>query len=475
MATRLDEMMASRRQIRATRLSQGKAVYPTRTKREHTVAQALLLSHDENVAVAGRIRRERGHGNIFFFDLEDQSGRVQLVAKSDVTGDFEDLSDLQVGDFAAVQGKRFATNSGQESILIESWQLLSKAIRPLPSEWYGLSDEEERYRQRSLDLIMNPEVREVFIKRTKILQAVRRTLDDLGFLEVETPTLQPLYGGANARPFVTHINAWDIPQYLKISDELYLKRLIIGGIDKVYEIDHNFRNEGVDRSHNPEFSMIEVYEAYTDYNRMMELTELMYRNAAIAATGSAVVPWGEHTFDFSQPWRRLPMLQGIQEYLGLDAESLNDNQLRQELHSRKLKVPEPWVRGLAIAELFSAAEENLVQPTFVTDFPRETTSLCKPIPDRPHLIERFEPYIAGMEIGNAYTELNDPILQRQFWLEEREGDPEAHPLDEDFLEAMEFGMPPTGGLGLGIDRMVMLLTGQTKIRDVIFFPTMKSR
>ncbi len=473
MATRLDEMMASRQTVRTNRLTRGESVYPQDGHKRHTNAQALALPDGETVEVAGRIRAMRGHGKIRFVDIVDDTGKIQVVLKSDVAAAFEQIDDFHTGDFLRVEGERFLTRANEPSVLVKNFTMLAKALRPLPDNWYGFSDEEERYRRRYVDLNMNEDVKTVFRQRSAIISSIRKTLDESGFLEVETPTLQPLYGGANARPFITHINAWDIPQYLKISDELYLKRLIVGGFDRVYEIDHNFRNEGVDRTHNPEFTMMECYGAYLDYNDMMDLTEEMYRNAALAVHGTAQVEFQGVTLDFSKRWRRLPMKEGIREYLGIDVDSLSDDELRAALFQHKLKYEGEWIRGLAVAKLFEPVEEKLIQPTFVTDMPRETTSLCKPHRQDATLIERFEPYINGWEVGNAYTELNDPVLQRQFWEEERADDPEAHPLDEDFLEALEYGMPPTGGLGLGIDRMVMLLTNQTKIRDVILFPTMR--
>lgn len=473
MATRLDEMMESRQTVRTNRLTHGQSVYPQDGHKRHTNAQALSIVDGETVEVAGRIRAMRGHGKIRFIDIVDESGKIQLVFKSDITADFDQIDDFHTADFIRAEGTRFLTNANEPSVQVERFTMLAKTLRPLPDTWYGFSDEEERYRRRYVDLLMNEDVRKVFKQRSEIMRSVRRTLDESGFLEVETPTLQPLYGGANARPFVTHINAWDIPQYLKISDELYLKRLIVGGFDKVYEIDHNFRNEGVDRTHNPEFTMMECYSAYADYDDMMNITEEIYRNAAMAVHGTTQVEFQGVTIDFGTRWRRLPMKEGIREYLNIDVDALTDDELRAALAHHKLKYEGEWIRGLAIAKLFEPVEEKLIQPTFVTDMPRETTSLCKPHRREPSLIERFEPYINGWEVGNAYTELNDPVLQRQFWEEEREGDPEAHPLDEDFIESLEYGMPPTGGLGLGIDRMVMLLTNQTKIRDVILFPTMK--
>ncbi len=464
-----------RTEIRDRWIEQNKIPYPQDGQKSHTNREALEAEHDSRVTIAGRIRAQRGHGKIRFMDIEDESGRIQVVIRSNEVNNFSDVDDFSLGDFIRVTGTRFATNSNEESVKAQEVELLSKTLRTLPDAWGDnkLKDEETRYRLRSVDLTLYPERREIFRKRSQIISSVRETLGGFGFMEVETPTLQPLYGGANARPFITHINVWDMPMYLRISPELYLKYLIMGGYDKVYEITKNFRNEGVDRTHNPEFTMMECYSAYWDYNDMMNLTEMIYENAARAANGTPVVEYQGTKIDFSQPWRRLPMKQAIHEYLAINVDELNDDQLKQAITDHNLEYEGAWIRGLGIATLFEAVEDKLIQPTFITDFPRETTTLCKPHRDDPELIERFEPYIMGWEIGNAYTELNDPVLQRKFWEEERADDPEAHPLDEGFIEAMEYGMPPTGGLGLGIDRMVMLLTNQTKIRDVILFPTMK--
>ncbi len=472
-SSRLDDIRQSRLHVRQELIERGTNPYPQEAHKTHTNTQALEELDGRSVQIAGRIRALRGHGKIRFIDLIDESGKIQVVCKADATDNFAEVESLQTSDFLRVSGERFLTQANEPSVLARRIELLAKAIRPLPDTWYGLSDEEERYRRRYVDLNLNEAVKNVIRARTAIMQSVRKTLDEAGFLEVETPTLQPLYGGANARPFVTHINAWDIPQYLKISDELYLKRLIVGGFDKVYEIDHNFRNEGVDRTHNPEFSMMECYAAYADYTDMMTLTEKIYQNAALAVHGTTRFEYQGTTIELAGAWRRLPMKDGIKEYLNIDVDQLSDDQLREEIKKQGLEYAGEWKRGLGIAALFEAVEPKLIQPTFVTDMPRETTSLCKPHRKDPSLIERFEPYIFGWEVGNAYTELNDPVLQRQYWAEERTEDEEKHPLDEDFIEALEYGMPPTGGLGLGIDRLVMLLTNQTKIRDVILFPTMK--
>lgn len=475
MSSRLDEMMQARQETRANLLAQEINPYPQASDRTHTNEQALAESEGKRVKIAGRIRALRGHGQIRFVDVHDEHTRLQVVFKSDETPNFEFIDQFHIGDFIQVVGDRFTTKAGEPSVLAKDFFMLSKSLRPLPDNWYGFSDEEERFRRRYVDLIMNPEVAKVFRQRSAIITAIRQTLDEAGYLEVETPTLQPIYGGANAEPFVTHINAWDITQYLKISDELYLKRLIIGGFEKVYEIDHNFRNEGVDRTHNPEFTMMECYSAYADYNDMMDLTEKLYQRAAIAVHGSTQFEYQGTMIDVAGPWPRLPMKAAIKQYLDIDVDQLDDAELMEAIRRHKVEYKGQWVRGLGIATLFEAVEPLLIQPVFITDMPRETTSLCKPHREDPTLIERFEPYIAGWEVGNAYTELNDPVLQRKFWEDERADDPEAHPLDEDFIEALEYGMPPTGGLGIGIDRMVMLITNQTKIRDVIFFPTMRPR
>ncbi len=467
------EIIEQRQAIRQQLIDQKIPPYPQDGHKTHTNTQALAAGEGEMVTVAGRIKAMRGHGKIRFFDLEDETGKLQVVLQFDVVKNIEFADKFDVGDFMRATGKRYVTKAGQQSVLVETFDMLTKAIRQMPDSWSDLKDEETRYRKRTIDLAMHKEVRDVFYKRSIITQSVRDTLIKTGFLEVETPVMQPLYGGANARPFTTHINAWDLDLYLRISDELYLKRLIMGGIDKVFEIGHNFRNEGVDRTHNPEFTMMECYAAYWDYNDMMNITEEIYRDAAKAATGSMQVEYQGTIIDFEPKWRRLTMKDGIKEYLKIDVDALSDDELRKAIKEHGGEYKGEWIRGLGIAELFGAVEKNLIQPTFVIDLPRETTSLCKPHRSDPTLIERFEPYIFGIEIGNAYTELNDPILQRQFWEEERAGDPESHPLDENFIEAMEYGMPPTGGLGLGIDRMVMLLTNQTKLRDVILFPLMK--
>lgn len=487
MAKPLEEL----RKIRLQKLEKIKKLevdpYPARCQRKQTASQALNLM-GRKVAVTGRIMAIRGHGGIQFADLQDESGKIQLVFKKDKlqASSLTLLALLDIGDFLAAQGKIFKTQAGEVSVLVKDFQLLAKTLRPLPSKWHGLKDVEERYRKRHLDLIMNPQVKKTFEIRSKIISAIREFLDSQGFIEVETPTLQEIYGGASARPFVTHHSTLDYDFYLKISDELYLKRLIIGGFEKVYEIDKDFRNEGIDRFHNPEFTMMECYWAYADYNQMMELTEELYVFVAKKVLGTTKVRFGPRQIDFKPPWQKLTMKKGLKKYAKIDVDKLSDKEIQNLLKKHQLIVEERptltgvaagFNRGVAIATLFELVEPHLIQPTFVTDFPKETTALCKPKIEDPTLIERFEPYIAGFEVGNAYSELNDPLVQKEFFEAQvkaaKSGDTQAHPMDEPFLEAMEYGMPPMGGLGLGIDRIVMLLTNSQNIRDVILFPTLK--
>lgn len=461
--------------------------YPAKSKRIHTISIARKMM-GKKVTVAGRIRSLRPHGKITFADIEDASGKIQLFfSQQELPGEnYEFLTNFDLGDFIESSGEVFKTQAGEISVRVSDFKLLTKSIRPLPSNWYGLKDVEERYRKRYLDLLMNPQVREVFVKRTKIISAVRDFLDQKGFLEVETPTLQEIYGGANARPFKTRHNALGYDFFLKISDELYLKRLIIGGFERVYEIDKDFRNEGIDRSHNPEFTMMECYWAYADYEDMMKLTEELYQTVALQVLGTTKITFGENKIDLKLPWKKITMKEAIKKYANFDVDKLTDDQIKDLLKKHNLEpenkptltgVAAGFNRGVAIATLFELVEPYLIQPTFVYDFPKETTALCKQKEGERDLIERFEPYIAGFEIGNAYSELNDPIVQKEFFEEQlkaaKSGDEEAHPMDKAFLEAMEYGMPPTGGLGLGIDRMVMLFTNNASISDVILFPTLK--
>lgn len=434
------------------------------------------------VAVAGRVMAVREMGKLSFATLMDGSGKIQIILREGDTPKetwdfFKKYTDS--GDFIGVMGIVTRTKRGELSIIAREIVLLSKSLLPLPEKWHGLQDKEERYRKRYLDLIMNPEVKEVFVKRAKIIEAIREFLNAKGFLETDTPILQSLYGGANARPFQTHLHALNIPLYLRISDELYLKRLIVGGFEKVYEICRDFRNEGIDKTHNPEFTMIELYQAYADYNAMMDLCEEIWRYAAQKVLGTTLIEYQGVKIDLGKKWRRVSMLDLLKEEK-IDVEKMNDEQLLELAKKEKVKL-QSESRGMVIAGLFEHfCEKDLIQPTFVLDYPEETTPLCKEKRDwkgKTNLVERFEPYIAGMEVGNAYSELNDPLKQKElFEKQEKElarGDTEAHPYDQDFVEALETGMPPTGGLGIGIDRMVMLFTHQPSIRDILFFPFMK--
>lgn len=482
-----DQKVTDTIEIRRERLKKirdmGINPYPHSSGRQQANNEAKNMM-DKQVVIVGRIMGKRGHGKLVFFDLVDESDKIQVFISHKVVGEeqFKLVSLLDLGDFIEVSGQIFKTVAGEISIRCSSLKILSKALQPLPNTWYGLQNVEDRYRKRYLDFVVNPESKKIIELRSKIVSEVRKLLEEKGFLEIETPTLQPIYGGANARPFKTYYNALEQDFYLKISDELYLKRLIIGGFEKVFEIDHNFRNEGIDATHNPEFTMMECYWAYADYNQIMELTEEIYSKVSKKVLGTTKVNYNGFDVDLKAPWQRLTMADAIKKYLKVDVDKLNDEELK--LKAKKLNVEEgirggQFNRGLTIASLFELVEEKLINPVFITDFPKETTSLCKLHRDNPELIERFEPYIGGKEIGNAYTELNDPDLQRHFFEEElkakADGNDETHPLDEDFLTSMEYGMPPTGGLGLGIDRMVMIMTGTHSIRDIIAFPTLRSK
>lgn len=483
----MEILITDTEQVRRERLRKlremGINPYPHSSKRQQTNREAKEML-DTQVVVTGRIMGKRGHGKLVFLDIVDETDKIQVFISYKLVGEeqFNLVNLLDIGDFIEVSGKVFKTVAGEISVQCVFIKILSKALQPFPSIWYGLQNVEDRYRKRYLDFIINPESKKIIELRSKIVAEVRKILSEKGFLEVETPTLQPIYGGANAKPFKTHYNALKEDFYLKISDELYLKRLIIGGFEKVFEIDHNFRNEGVDATHNPEFTMMECYWAYADYHQMMELTEEMYEKVAHSVLGTTKVIYEGLEIDLKTPWERVTMSEAIKKHLNIDVEKLNDEELKQK--ATELKV-EPgkrgglFNRGLTVASIFELVEENLIGPVFITDFPKETTSLCKLHRDNSELIERFEPYIGGKEVGNAYTELNDPDLQRHFFGEEvkakADGNDETHPLDEDFLTAMEYGMPPAGGLGLGIDRMVMIMTGSHSIRSVIAFPTLRSK
>jgi lysyl-tRNA synthetase class 2 len=436
------------------------------------------------VKTAGRVMAVRDMGNLIFSTIQDGYGKMQIVLQTGETKD-KDLElfkqHVDSGDFIGVEGIVFRTKRGEISVLAKSVEMLSKGILPLPEKWHGLTDKEERYRKRYLDLIMNPEVKKVFETREKIIEAIREFLKSRGFNEVETPYLQSVYGGAAAKPFKTHLNALDTDLFLAISPELYLKRLIVGGFDKVFTIARNFRNEGIDKWHNPEFTMMEIYEAYADYNDMMKLFEDIYEYVCKKVFGKTKLQFGDKEIEFKAPWRRVTMAQIIKECAGIDVEKMSDKELFKFCKENNVEVKDNnW--GMLVCSIFEHyCEEKIVQPTFVIDHPCESTPLCKTHRDLKYckkLIERFEPFCMGAELGNAYSELNNPIRQRELLEEQQKqlgaGNEEANPYDEDFVNALEIGMPPTGGVGLGIDRMIMLLTNSQSIRDVIFFPFMKN-
>jgi len=433
------------------------------------------------VRLAGRVISIREHGKTGFMNIADSTGNVQLYIRKDRVGEqkFDDIyKRLDIGDIVGVEGWIFKTRTGELTVFIEDFTLLAKSLRPLPEKWHGLKDKETRYRQRYVDLIVNPEVKNVFLIRTKVIQTIREFLNERGFLEVETPTLQPIYGGASARPFITHHNALGINLYLRIADELYLKRLIVGGIEKVYEICKDFRNEGMDRDHNPEFTMMELYQAYSDYQDIMALTEELVSYTVRKIHGSNVISYQGDEIDFTPPWKRIPMLGAIKESLGMDISQKSREELTGIASKYDIETGEHTTRGKIISLLFEAlVEHNLVQPTFITDHPVEVSPLAKKKVDDPSLTERFEMFIGRLELGNAFSELNDPIDQRERFLDQAKqreaGDEEAQMMDEDFIRALEYGMPPTGGLGIGIDRLVMLLTDMPSLRDVILFPQMR--
>ncbi|MEW6060886.1 MAG: lysine--tRNA ligase [Bacteroidota bacterium] len=491
----LNELMKRRREELEQLKAAGINPYPYEFERNATAKDILDNYKDDMpqwiVSVAGRIVSLRRMGKASFCHVQDMTGKIQIYLKRDDLGEaYDHFKLLDIGDIIGVEGFVFKTKTGEISVHAQRYVLLAKSLRPLPVvkekvdeqgnkvTFDPFSDKELRYRQRYVDLVVNPEVRQTFIKRSLIIRQMRKFLDEKNFLEVETPALQPLYGGASARPFITHHNALDIPLYLRIADELYLKRLIVGGFDGVYEIAKDFRNEGMDRTHNPEFTMMELYVAYKDYRWMMELVEQMIHSIAVALNGSASVKLREHTIDFTPPWRRITMFGAIEEYTGRQLRGKNEAELRAIAKELHIELDPTLGSGKIIDEIFSVkVQPYLIQPTFIMDYPVELSPLAKKHRSEEGLVERFEGFINGQEICNAFSELNDPIDQRarfeeQVRLRER-GDEEAQTLDEDFLRALEYGMPPTAGLGIGIDRLVMVLTQQDHIRDVIFFPHMR--
>jgi lysyl-tRNA synthetase class 2 len=476
------ELIDHRRQKLDSWRTAGINPYPHEFKRTHE-AQSVLNSFEslegKRVVAAGRIVSWRAHGKSTFFHILDGTGKIQCYAKADVLGErYAQLDWFDLGDFVGVEGDVFKTRTGEVTINIASFTLLSKSLRPLPEKWHGLQDTELRYRRRYLDLVSNDEVRDLFRKRTQIVSEIRAFLDKLGFMEVETPVLQPLYGGAAARPFITHHNALDTDLYLRIADELYLKRLIVGGFERVYEVCKDFRNEGIDRDHNPEFTMIECYAAYWDYRDVMKMLRDLYVHVTTVVNGKPEITFDGQIIDLSQPWPEYPLLDIIKDRTGVDMSDTDPVRARAEAKRIHVDIPDNASYGKVVDEIFSQkVQPELVGPTFITDYPEEISPLAKKHRSKPGLVERFELFMCRKELGNAFTELNDPIDQRARFMAMAEaanrGDEEAHQLDEDFLLALEHGMPPTGGLGFGVDRMVMAITGAPSIREVILFPTLR--
>ncbi len=436
----------------------------------------------KEVSIAGRLMAKRGMGKTSFCDLHDLDGKIQLFFKINDLGElsYEEFKKLDIGDIVGVKGTVFKTRMGEISVRVSEYTLLSKSLRPLPEKFHGLKDTDIRYRQRYLDLIVNPEVRKTFILRSKIISSIRSFLNDKGFLEVDTPLLNTIPGGAAAKPFITHHNALDIDLYLRISPELYLKRLIVGGLDKVYEMGRMFRNEGMSVKHNPEFTLLELYEAYTDYRGMMELTENLITHAAKEALGTLEIEYQEQKIDLSLPWTRITMTDAVKKYTGIDFDTLSFEDAVLKAKEKGIELNEHLSKGEILNLFFEEyVEANLIQPTFVINYPVEVSPLTKRKPDKPELTERFELFITGREFANAYSELNDPIDQKERFLAQvrkRElGDEEANMMDEDYVISLEHGLPPTGGLGIGIDRLIMLFTDSYSIRDVLLFPTMKPK
>lgn len=437
---------------------------------------------DVDVKIAGRVMALRKHGKAVFADLEDQAGRIQVYVKANLIGadSFEIFKDISVGDIVGITGSIFKTRTGELTVLANKFTLLTKTLRTLPEKWHGLTDTEIRYRKRYLDLIANQEIKELFIERSKVIKYVRDFLDNKGFLEVETPVLQPIPGGATATPFVTHHLSLHQDLYLKIAPELYLKRLLVGGLEKVYELNRNFRNEGISTKHNPEFTMLELYEAYANYHTMMDIAEEMVCDILTKLKGTLIIPYQDKMLNFTPPWKRLSMYDSIKSTIGVDPEEMKDSDLEGIISQYQLELPKNTTKGEVVNELFEKkVEHTLIQPTFIIDYPVEVSPLSKQKPEQPHLVERFELFINSMEIANAFTELNDPLEQKLRFLQQAEGKSQGEInqnfVDYDYIEALEYGMPPAGGMGIGIDRLIMLLTNKDSIREVILFPQLKRK
>ena len=486
--SQFSEQERLRREKLAELKSEGKDPFDVyKVDRTHTSEQVksnFEKLEGKEVTVAGRIMSKRGQGKVVFSDIHDRDGKIQLFIKIDEVGEeqLKSYKTFDLGDMVEATGEVFKTRTEEISIKVKSFQLICKSLKPLPEKWHGLKDPDLRYRQREVDLITNPEVKDTFIKRSQIIRGIREFLDNRGFLEVETPILSPIAGGAAARPFITHHNTLDIDMYLRIATELYLKRLIVGGFEKVYDMGKNFRNEGMSVRHNPEFTMIELYEAYSDYNDMMEIMENLAAYVCEKVNGTTKVMYQGTEIDFKPPWRRITMVDAVKEYAGIDFNAIESDEEAQAIAKEKhLEFPKPLntvTKGEVLNALYEEfAEQHMIQPTFVMDYPVEISPLTKKKRGNEMFTERFEGFVFGREICNAYSELNDPIVQRERFeqqAKERElGDDEAYMIDEEFMSALETGMPPTGGLGFGVDRLIMFLTDAPSIRDVLLFPTMK--
>lgn len=478
----LNEMLKIKRDKLEELKQEGKDPHEIVNFKDRTPAATIKDKYDnyegKSIRIAGRIIAKRGHGNMSFMDIQDESGTIQIVNRKNVIGDeFKQVKKYDIGDIVGIEGEVFKTKQGEISIETKTPQLLTKSLQMLPEKWHGLKDPDLRYRQRYLDLIVNPEVKEVFVLRSRIISEIRKFLDSRGFLEVETPILNTIAGGATARPFITHHNTLDIDMYLRIANELYLKRLIVGGFDRVYEMGRMFRNEGMDATHNPEYTAMELYQAYADYEDMMEIVESMIETVATNVLGNTVIEYDGNEIELKAPWKRVTMIDSIKNETGVDFNKITTYEDAVAIAKEKgVEVKE--TRGEIINEFFEEfVEDTLIQPTFIYDYPVEISPLAKRKKDDKSLTYRFEAFINGSEVGNAFSELNDAADQRERFeaqVAKREnGDDEAQMMDYDFVNALEVGLPPTGGLGIGIDRVIMLLTGQHSIRDVLLFPTMK--
>lgn len=478
--SRIDETIQAKKEKRAELEKLGVAAHPYSFDKAHTIQEVREMM-DQAVQTAGRIIAIRAHGKVVFLDLQDSTASVQVMIREQEIGAdaFETFKHIDAGDYLGVSGTVMTSRTGEITVLAASYEFLGKALRPIPTAWNAADDKEIRFRKRYLDMLINPDTKRVLDARWQIEKEVRRYLqDEHNFIEVETPVFQPLYGGTNAKPFSTHMNALDVDYYLRLAPELYLKRLIVGGYERIFEIARNFRNEGIDQTHQPEFTMIEWYEAYADYNRMMDVAEGMFKHLAEKLYGDTKIKVDDREIDLGGDWPRITMKEALKKYVSIDIEALSDEELQKLLLDKKIELIGEFTRGKAQFALFDKlVTEFLIDPVWIIDYPRDISPLAKAHRENPDLAERFEAYVGGREIADGWSEITDAIDQRNIFENEqtrmRAGDSEAHPLDEDFLEAMEYGMPPLGGIGIGIDRLVMFLTNTWSIREVIAFPTLR--